>query len=246
MKWRQSQLRDLDLTSIVRLPTMAALGQAISKVDEIVALLESGALGGAPAAPAAAPPAAAAAKAKKEKPPKAGGVVGGPPATPEALFAKARLAVARVDACEPHHSSAKLYITRLDVGGGEARQVVAGLQQHVAASDLLGSLVCVVLNLKAARLAGEASEGMILAAAEGDRVALVRPPAGAAPGAVLFLEGVEPDAALYAKTLKGEHWRAIAAELCVAGGGAAFAGRALVTAGGALAAADMPDGAEIR
>ncbi len=43
-------------------------------------------------------------------------------------------------------------------------QVVAGLKQHISREELTGRLVAVVLNLKPAKLAGELSEAMILAA----------------------------------------------------------------------------------
>lgn len=38
-------------------------------------------------------------------------------------------------------------------------QIVAGLRKHIEQPQLGGSLVIVILNLKTARLAGEASEG---------------------------------------------------------------------------------------
>ena len=44
------------------------------------------------------------------------------------------------------------------------KQVIAGLKQHMTKAELLHSLVVVITNLKAAKLAGEASEAMILAA----------------------------------------------------------------------------------
>lgn len=44
------------------------------------------------------------------------------------------------------------------------KQVVAGLRQHISREDLTGRLVALVLNLKPAKLAGELSEAMILAA----------------------------------------------------------------------------------
>jgi aminoacyl tRNA synthase complex-interacting multifunctional protein 1 len=72
--------------------------------------------------------------------------------------------VGRVAAAEPLANSEKLLKCSVEVGGGEVRQVVAGLQQYVAADALRGSLVCVILNLKPAKLAGEKSEAMILAA----------------------------------------------------------------------------------
>ena len=60
-------------------------------------------------------------------------------------------------------------------------QVVAGLKQHVAREELLGSLVVAILNLKPAKLAGEASEAMLLAAdfpleGRGELVKVLIPP----------------------------------------------------------------------
>lgn len=43
-------------------------------------------------------------------------------------------------------------------------QIIAGLRKHISKEDLLSKTVAVVANLKAAKLAGETSEGMILAA----------------------------------------------------------------------------------
>lgn len=45
-------------------------------------------------------------------------------------------------------------------------QVCAGLRQFLPSEALSGALVCVVANLKPAKLAGEASEAMVLAAGE--------------------------------------------------------------------------------
>ena len=42
-------------------------------------------------------------------------------------------------------------------------QVVAGLRKFIPAADLSDRLVCVVCNLKPAKLAGQPSEAMILA-----------------------------------------------------------------------------------
>lgn len=43
-------------------------------------------------------------------------------------------------------------------------QVIAGLKNHLAADQLLGRSVCLIVNLKPAKLAGKVSEAMILAA----------------------------------------------------------------------------------
>lgn len=71
--------------------------------------------------------------------------------------------VARVISVE-EIESVKLYKCKVELSNGVTKQVMAGLKQHIAKDDLLHSLVVVITNLKAAKLAGELSEAMILAA----------------------------------------------------------------------------------
>lgn len=71
--------------------------------------------------------------------------------------------VARVVSVE-ENDSVKLYKCLVELSSGVTKQVMAGLKQHTAKDDLLHSLVVVIINLKAAKLAGELSEAMILAA----------------------------------------------------------------------------------
>ena len=71
--------------------------------------------------------------------------------------------MARVTSVE-EIDSVKLYKCVVDIGSGVKKQVMAGLKQHMAKEQLLHSLVVVITNLKAAKLAGEVSEAMILAA----------------------------------------------------------------------------------
>ena len=61
-------------------------------------------------------------------------------------------------------ASVKLYKCIVELSNGVTKQVMAGLKQHMARDDLLHTLVVVITNLKAAKLAGESSEAMILAA----------------------------------------------------------------------------------
>jgi tRNA-binding EMAP/Myf-like protein len=72
--------------------------------------------------------------------------------------------VGRVLEAAPVPNSEKLLQCKIDVGGGEVRQVVAGLQQYVEAAALAGAAVVTITNLKPAKLAGIPSEAMILAA----------------------------------------------------------------------------------
>src|SRR5512141_3143689 len=81
-------------------------------------------------------------------------------------FSKIRLKVARVLAAEPHPRADRLLKLRIDLGG-EERQLVAGIAAHYKPEELVGRNIVVVANLRPARLRGEISEGMLLAASQG-------------------------------------------------------------------------------
>ncbi len=71
--------------------------------------------------------------------------------------------------------SKKLLRLMVDLGEENPRQIVAGIKEWYAPDDLVGTQVCVVANLKPAKLMGMVSEGMILAAKDDDGLALIRP-----------------------------------------------------------------------
>jgi len=71
--------------------------------------------------------------------------------------------------------SKKLLKLQVDVGENELRQVVAGIKDYYSAESLVGTQVCVVANLKPAKLMGMLSQGMLLAAKDDDGLSLVRP-----------------------------------------------------------------------
>ncbi len=71
--------------------------------------------------------------------------------------------------------SKKLLKLQVDLGEGRNRQVVAGIKEFYDAADLVGTQVCVVANLKPAKLMGMLSEGMLLAAKDESGLSLVRP-----------------------------------------------------------------------
>lgn len=80
-------------------------------------------------------------------------------------FKKIELRVARVLSCERIPRSEKLLKMRVSLGK-EERQVVAGIAQHYAPESLIGKKVVLVTNLQPARLMGEESQGMLLAASD--------------------------------------------------------------------------------
>lgn len=99
---------------------------------------------------------------------------------------------------------------------------MAGLQQFLDPTELIGRLVCVVANLKPAKLAGEPSQTMVLAAeAQGPdgalRVLPLVPPEGAAPGDAVHLDGCAAPHS-YPKILKPDVWKSVLPGLRVHGG----------------------------
>ncbi|MHC4917302.1 MAG: methionine--tRNA ligase, partial [Planctomycetota bacterium] len=67
-----------------------------------------------------------------------------------------------------HPRADKLLIMKVDLGEGGTRQLVAGLKGFYEPESLVGKQVVVVTNLAPAKLRGEISEGMVLAAVIGD------------------------------------------------------------------------------
>jgi len=71
--------------------------------------------------------------------------------------------------------SKKLLLLQVDLGDGDIRQVVSGIKEWYSPEDLINTQVCLVANLKPAKLMGIKSEGMVLAAKDGDGLVLMRP-----------------------------------------------------------------------
>ena len=71
--------------------------------------------------------------------------------------------IGEVKEAEKIEKSDKLLKLQVDLGEEKPRQIVAGLAKFYDADDLVGRKVCVVSNLKPAKLFGTLSEGMILA-----------------------------------------------------------------------------------
>lgn len=86
-------------------------------------------------------------------------------------FFKVELHVAEVIEAEPVKKADRLLKLQLDLGS-EKRQVVSGIAKYYKPEDLIGMKLICVKNLKPVKLRGELSEGMILAASEGDQLVL--------------------------------------------------------------------------
>jgi len=98
-------------------------------------------------------------------------------------FFNVQLRVAQVTAAEKVEKADKLLKLTLDLGD-ETRTVVSGIAEWYQPEDLPGTKVVLVANLKPAKLRGIVSEGMILAADDGQgNLTLVSPARDIAIGA---------------------------------------------------------------
>ena len=77
------------------------------------------------------------------------------------------LRVAEIVAIERHPKADKLYIETLDIAG-EERIIVSGLVPFYREEELLHKRIVLAYNLKAAKLRGVESRGMLLAASDKD------------------------------------------------------------------------------
>ncbi len=82
------------------------------------------------------------------------------------------LQVAEVIAAEAVEKSNKLLRLQLKIGV-EQRQIVAGIAQHYPPAELIGKKVIVVVNLQPATIRGVQSQGMLLAASDGEKLAVL-------------------------------------------------------------------------
>jgi methionyl-tRNA synthetase len=98
-------------------------------------------------------------------------------------FAKLDLRVARVIQADRIPGADKLLKLQVDLGT-EKRQIVAGIALHYQPEELVGKEIVVVANLKPAKLRGELSQGMLLAASTPDHahLAVVSPEQPIPPG----------------------------------------------------------------
>ena len=82
-------------------------------------------------------------------------------------FKKVDLRIAKVLEAERVPKSEKLLKLQISIGS-EKRQLVAGIAQHYKPEDLIGKKIVVVANLQPAKLMGQESQGMLLAASNSE------------------------------------------------------------------------------
>jgi methionyl-tRNA synthetase len=91
-------------------------------------------------------------------------------------FKKAELRVAKVVSAERVPKSDKLLVLRVEIGG-EERQVVAGIGHQYPPETMVGRSIVVVANLQPAKIMGQESRGMLLAASDASGKLVIISPA---------------------------------------------------------------------
>ena len=90
-------------------------------------------------------------------------------------FFKAELKIGEIKTAQEIKKSKKLLRLEVDLGEGRLRQIIAGIKEYYKPEELIGTQVCVVSNLKPAKLMGYVSEGMLLGAKDENGFSLIRP-----------------------------------------------------------------------
>ncbi len=90
------------------------------------------------------------------------------------------LRVGKVLQVQSHPNADKLYVINVDIG--REITIVSGLKEFYTAEELEGKTIVVLSNLEPAKLRGVKSEGMLLAAEEDNKLALLTPEKEMPPG----------------------------------------------------------------
>ena len=86
-------------------------------------------------------------------------------------FKKLEIKVGRILDVKDHPNADKLYLINVDTG--EKRRLVAGIKKDYSKEELIGKKIIVICNLEQREIRGIKSEGMLLAAQEGNIVSLL-------------------------------------------------------------------------
>ncbi len=89
-------------------------------------------------------------------------------------FLKLDIRVAKVLSAEKVEGSEKLLKLRVSLGE-EERTLVAGIGKHYTPEELVGKKIVMLANLKPRKLFGIESQGMILAAGDGENLSVLLP-----------------------------------------------------------------------
>lgn len=87
-------------------------------------------------------------------------------------FAKMEMVVGEVLESKKYEKADKLLVSKVDIGG-EVRQIVSGIAEHVDPKEFVGKKVVVLANLKPVKIRGVESQGMIICAENEGKIEVV-------------------------------------------------------------------------
>ncbi|XP_050348866.1 aminoacyl tRNA synthase complex-interacting multifunctional protein 1 [Nymphalis io] len=136
------------------------------------------------------------AKKSKDKPVQKATII-----EPTVDIRKLDLRIGKIVDINKHPDADSLYVEKIDCGEDNPRTVVSGLVNHVPIEEMKEKIVMVLCNLKPVKMRGVTSEAMVMCASSPDKVEVLIPPNGAAPGDLVSCEGYprEPEAQLNPK-----------------------------------------------
>lgn len=88
-------------------------------------------------------------------------------------FDKLDLVVGEILEAKEHPNADKLIVSTIDIGEDKPRTIVSGIKKWYKPEDLVGKKVIVVKNLAPRKMRGIESQGMLLAADDGDNLSLL-------------------------------------------------------------------------
>jgi len=158
-------------------------------------------------------------------------------------FTKVDIRVGQITKVWNHPDADKLFCEEIDCGEeGGPRQITSGLRPHYTLEELQDRKVLVVCNLKASKIVGFTSNGMVLAAKaeDGTKVELVMPPADAPVGERVFIEGLSGEPQSAAQMKKKKTFDSVSKGLKTGEGGVAtWEGKEIKTTVGICSAASL-------
>mmetsp|Transcript_20788 Transcript_20788/g.47037 ORF Transcript_20788/g.47037 Transcript_20788/m.47037 type:complete len:270 (-) Transcript_20788:36-845(-) len=238
---RNTHVRTTSTLSVSREEDLELTRQAILKHIELTDTESGGVVDdeeeGAPAAATASPVEAEGTptdkKPKKKKKPQQQ-----QQAPAEIDVSKLNIVVGEIKKAWEHEEADKLFCEEIDCGEDEPRQIASGLRAYYNVDDLVGRRVCVLANLKARKLVGFPSHGMVLCASDEEGgVVFVDPPTDAKVGDRVTCEGFEGEPATENQVQKKKIFEKVYPDLRTdANGVACYKGKPLAVGGGTCVA----------
>uniref|UniRef100_A0A182QD92 Tyrosine--tRNA ligase n=1 Tax=Anopheles farauti TaxID=69004 RepID=A0A182QD92_9DIPT len=104
---------------------------------------------------------------------------------------KLELKVGQIMDAVKHPDADSLCVLTVDIGGGERKAIVSNLMAHYTLEQLRQRLVVVLTNMKASKIRGVESEGLVLYAAGAEKCEALAVPEGSKVGERIIVEGFD-------------------------------------------------------